>query len=208
VLLQFPGVSQGSAAEGNYHLRNEHLEQSLFFRINGILLPDTLGAFGQFLDTSFIGSVSLITGALPAQYGMRTVGVVDIKTATFDNSGQISFYGDSRQTQNYNIQYGGKTGSTEFFFTGRFLENILGIQNPTPLLNAVHDRTQQDRSFAYVSTIIDPTTRLSFIGGTSTNRFQIPNIPGQMLSFAAFGLSIIPRSSDATTSSAPRLWSI
>jgi hypothetical protein len=72
----------------------------------------------------------------------------------------------------------------------------------------VHDRTQQDRSFAYVSTIIDPTTRLSFIGGTSTNRFQIPNIPGQMLSFAAFGLSIIPRSSDATTSSAPRLWSI
>src|ERR1700730_13509322 len=178
VLLQFPGVSQDSAAEGNIHLRNEHLESSLAFRVNGILLPDTLGAFGQFLDPSFIGSLSLITGALPAQYGMRTVGVVDIKTAAFDNSGQISFYGGSRQTQNYNVQYGGKTGSTEFFFTGRFLENILGIQNPTPLLNAVHDRTQQDRSFAYVSTIIDPTTRLSFIGGTSTNRFQIPNIPG------------------------------
>jgi outer membrane receptor protein involved in Fe transport len=178
--------------EGNYHLRNEHLEQSLSFRINGILLPDTIGAFGQFLDTSFIGSVSLITGALPAQYGMRTVGVVDIKTAAFDNSGQISFYGGSRQTQNYNVQYGGKTGSTEFFFTGRFLENILGIQNPTPLLNAVHDRTQQDRSFAYVSTIIDPTTRLSFIGGTSTNRFQIPNIPGQMPSFTAFGINYFP----------------
>jgi opacity protein-like surface antigen/outer membrane receptor protein involved in Fe transport len=192
VLLQFPGVSQDSAAEGNFHLRNEHLESSLAFRVNGILLPDTLGAFGQFLDPSFIGSLSLITGALPAQYGMRTVGVVDIKTAAFDNSGQISFYGGSRQTQNYNVQYGGKTGSTEFFFTGRFLENILGIQNPTPLLNAVHDRTQQDRSFAYVSTIIDPTTRLSFIGGTSTSRFQIPNIPGQMPSFTAFGLSYFP----------------
>jgi hypothetical protein len=70
-ILQFPGVSQDSSIEGNFHVRNEHLESSLAFRINGILLPDSLGAFGQFLDTSFVGSLSLITGALPAQYGGR-----------------------------------------------------------------------------------------------------------------------------------------
>src|SRR5271166_1020969 len=191
-ILQFPGVSQDSSNEGNFHVRNEHLESSLAFRINGILLPDSLGAFGQFLDPSFVGSLSLITGALPAQYGFRTVGVVDIKTATFDNSGQIGVYGGSRETGNYSIQYGGKTGSTEYFFAGRFLQDILGISNPTPLLNAVHDRTSQDRGFAYVSTIIDPTTRLSFIGGTSTNRFQIPNVPGQSPSFTAFGITYFP----------------
>jgi hypothetical protein len=139
----------------------EHLESSLSYRINGILLPDTIGDFGQFLDSSFVGSLSLITGALPAQYGLRTAAIIDIKTATFDNSGQIGVYGGSRQTQNYSAQYGGQTGSTEYFFAGRFLENILGISNPTPLLNAVHDRTSQERNFAYVSTIIDPTTRLS-----------------------------------------------
>ena len=192
MLLQFPGVSQDAASEGNFHIRNEHLESALAFRINGILLPDQIGAFGQFLDPSFVGSLSLITGALPAQYGMRTLGVIDIKTAAFDNSGQVGFYGGSRQTQNYSIQYGGKTGSTEYFFAGRFLENILGIQNPTPLLNAIHDRTRQDRSFAYVSTIIDPTTRLSFIGGTATNRFQIPNAPGLPPNFTAFGLTYFP----------------
>ena len=191
-LLQFPGVSQDSSNEGNFHVRNEHLESSLAFRVNGILLPESLGAFGQFLDPSFVGSLSLITGALPAQYGMRTVGVVDIKTASFDNSGEIGFYGGSRQTSNYGIQYGGKTGSTEYFFAGRFLENILGISNPTPLLNAVHDRTSQDRSFAYISTLIDPTTRLSFIGGTATNKFQIPNVPGQFPSFTAFGITYFP----------------
>jgi hypothetical protein len=186
-LLQFPGISQDSANEGNFHVRNEHLESSLSFRINGIQLPDTLGAFGQFLDPSFVGSLSLITGALPAQYGFRTVGVVDIKTGTFDNSGQIGVYGGSRETQNYSIQYGGKTGSTEYFFAGRFLQNILGINNPTPDLNAIHDFTQQGRGFAYVSTIIDPSTRLSFIGGTSTAKFQIPNTPGMVPTFAAFG---------------------
>ena len=52
VLLQFPGGSQDSSIEGNFHVRNEHLESSLAYRINGILLPDSLGAFGQFLDTS------------------------------------------------------------------------------------------------------------------------------------------------------------
>jgi opacity protein-like surface antigen len=187
VLLQFPGVSQDSSNEGNFHVRNEHLESSLAYRINGILLPDSLGAFGQFLDPSFVGSLSLITGALPAQYGFRTVGVVDIKTGTFDNSGQIGFYGGSRQTGNYSIQYGGKTESTEYFVAGRFLQNILGISNPTADLNAIHDFTQQGRGFAYVSTIIDPTTRLSFIGGTSVAKFQIPNLPGMSPTFAAFG---------------------
>jgi opacity protein-like surface antigen len=191
-VLQFPGVSQDSSIEGNFHVRNEHLESSLSYRINGILLPDTIGAFGQFLDTSFVGSLSLITGALPAQYGLRTAAIIDIKTATFDNSGQIGVYGGSRQTQNYSVQYGGKSGSTEYFFAGRFLENILGISNPTPLLNAVHDRTRQDRDFAYVSTIIDPTTRLSFIGGTATSSFQIPNVPGQLPSFTAFGIPYFP----------------
>ena len=91
------------------------------YRINGIMLPDGVGAFGQFLDTSFVGSLTLITGALPAQYGLRTAGVVDIKTAAFNNSGEIGVYGGSRQTINTNIQYGGKTGSTEYFFAGRLL---------------------------------------------------------------------------------------
>jgi hypothetical protein len=189
VLLQLPGVSQDSAGGGSLHVRNEHA--NVAYRINGILLPDTLGGFGQFIDTSFIGSLTLITGALPAQYGLRTAGIVDIQTASgaFNNAGQVGVYGGSRQTLNTNIQYGGRTGSTEYFFTGRWLQNTLGIENTTPALNAIHDRTTQDRSFAYVSTIVDPTTRVSFIGGTATNRFQIPNRPGVPPSFTAFGMT-------------------
>src|SRR5262249_18422637 len=173
VLMQLPGVSQDSAQSGNLHVRNEHANVS--YRINGILLPDGLGAFGQYLDSSWIGSLSLITGALPAQYGLRTSGIVDITTAKFDNVGQIGTYMGSRHTSNSNIQYGGTSGSTEYFFSGRYLQNILGINNTSPALNALHDHTTQDRSFAYISTVIDPTTRLSFIGGTAVNQFQIPD---------------------------------
>ena len=66
----------------------------------------------------------------------------------------------------------------QYYFTGRYLQNTVGIENPTPAYNAIHDFTQQERGFAYMSAFVDPTTRVSLIAGTSNNNFQIPNIPG------------------------------
>ena len=71
VLLQAPGVTQDSAASGEIHVRNEH--GNLQYRINGITLPDGISGFGHVLDSKFIGNLALITGALPAQFGLRTV---------------------------------------------------------------------------------------------------------------------------------------
>ena len=98
VLLQFPGVTQDSAASGELHVRNEHA--NIQYRINGIMLPDGVGAFGQILDTGIVGSLALLTGALPAQYGLRTAGVLDIQTKAdaFNNSGSVSVYGGSHGT--------------------------------------------------------------------------------------------------------------
>ena len=189
VLLQIPGVSQDSAASGDLHVRNEH--GNVQYRINGIQLPDGVGAFGQILDTGFIGSLSLITGALPAQYGLRTSGIVDIQTKNdaFNNSGSVSLYGGSHQTISPYFEYGGTAGQTQYYLTGRYLQNNLGIENPTPASNAIHDHTTQERGFAYVSTVIDPTSRLTYIGGTYNAAFQIPNNPGQPANFTAFGLN-------------------
>ena len=204
VLLQAPGVSQDSAASGSLHIRNEH--GNLQYRINGVLLPDGVTGFGSIFDTSFIGSMSLVTGALPAEYGLRTSGLVDITTRTdlFNNSGSVGFYGGSHGTITPSIEYGGTFGSTcptstttgalaykapiaaadcfagvQYYFTGRYTQNTVGIENPTPGNNAIHDFTQQDRSFAYMSAVVDPTTRVSLIAGTAINNFQIPNNPGQ-----------------------------
>ncbi len=70
VLLQAPGVTQDSAAAGQVHVRNEHA--NLQYRINGIVLPDGVSGFVDVLETGFIGCLSLVTGALPAEYGLRT----------------------------------------------------------------------------------------------------------------------------------------
>ena len=189
VLLQAPGVMQDSAASGLLHVRNEHA--NLQYRINGIILPDGVSGFGQILETQFVGSVSLVTGALPAEFGYRTSGLVDIQTksGSQDPGGSIGVYGGSQQTLTPSIEYGGTTGQTEYFFTGRYFTSDEGIENPTSSFIPIHDDTQQGRAFGYVSTLLSPTTRLSFITGSSVQTFQIPNSPGQLPMFPAFGIT-------------------
>jgi outer membrane receptor protein involved in Fe transport len=189
VLLQAPGVTQDSAASGDFHVRNEH--GNLQYRINGIALPDGVGGFGQIIDTALIGNMSLLTGALPAQYGLRTAGVIDIQTRNdaFNNSGTVSVYGGSRGTITPSVEYGGTAGQTQYFVSGRYFGSDLGLENPTPNRSAIHDHTDQEKGFLYLSTVLDPTSRLTFMSGVSNGSYQIPNNPGQTPAFTAYGVS-------------------
>jgi outer membrane receptor protein involved in Fe transport len=188
-LLQVPGVSQDSASSGELHVRNEHA--NLQYRINGIMLPDGVGAFGQIIDTGIVGSLALITGALPAQYGLRTAGVLDIQTKAdaFNNSGSVSVYGGSHGNITTSAEYGGTIGQTQYYVSGRYFGSSVGIENPTPAYNAIHDNTSQEKGFLYLSTVIDPTSRLTLMSGISNGAYQIPNNPGQPPQFAPFGIT-------------------
>src|SRR6516165_1364930 len=75
-ILRFPGVAQDSFSQ--LHVRGEHA--NLQYRIDDVLLPESIPGFGQELQTRFADSISLVTGSLPAQFGFRTTGVIDIHT--------------------------------------------------------------------------------------------------------------------------------
>ena len=155
-------------------------------------MPDGISGFGHVLDSKFIGNLALITGALPAQYGLRTAGIVDIQTKSgnaLEQGGHVGVYGGSFQTVSPSFDYGDSFGATEYFVTGRGFTSNLGIENPTNSYNAIHDRTYQGNLFSYTSTILDAQTRIATIFGNTTNHFQIPNNPGQMPAFTAFGVS-------------------
>jgi outer membrane receptor protein involved in Fe transport len=180
VILQAPGVSYDSAVSNpDFHVRNEYA--NVQYRINGIVLPEGVSGLGPVIDTNFASSVSLLTGTLPAQYGLRTAGVLDITSRTFAApEGTISLYGGSHGTFTPSMSYGGSTGDTQYFFTARGNWNSLGIENPTPAYNAIHDNTEQGKFFGYLSTLLDNSTRFSIISGASYSAFQIPNNPNQM----------------------------
>lgn len=187
LLLQAPGVAQDSY--GQVHVRNEHA--NVQYRINGVIVPESITGFGQTIDVRLAESISLLTGTLPAQYGYRTSGVINIATQTgaFADVGDVGFYGGSHGTIEPSASIKGSSGGFNYFASGSYLRNDLGIENPTPSKNAIHDRTDQFRGFAYVSQILSETSRISAFGGAATGRFQIPNNPGQMPNYTVNGVS-------------------
>jgi hypothetical protein len=185
VLLQAPGVAQDSF--GQLHVRGDHAD--LQYRINGIILPEGVSGFGQTLDTHFADKIDFMTGALPAQYGYRTAGVVNIttKNGAIENGGDSSIMAGGNQTFEGNQEFYGSQGRLNYYFTGDYDQNDRGIEPPTAAARAIHDYTQQDKQFGYMSYILNPNNRLSLIFGNATNRFQIPDNPGQPQQFNLAG---------------------
>ena len=175
VILQAPGVAQDSF--GQLHVRGEH--NGLQFRLNGVILPEGLSVFGQALSPRLAGKVALITGALPAQYGLRTAGIVDISTKSkFDNAGAISLYGGSHGEVSPSLEYGGGDGVTNGFVSASWRTSDLGVESPDGRSTPLHDHTDQVQGFGYLERAIDDQSRVSMILGSSVERFQIPNRPG------------------------------
>src|ERR1700761_811434 len=118
VVLQAPGVAQDSF--GQLHVRGEH--NGLQYRLNGIIIPEGISVFGQTFDPRFIGSLKLITGALPAEYGMRTAGIIDIQTKTglFQDGGDLSVYGGSHNEIAPSVDYGGSSGNVNYYVSGDY----------------------------------------------------------------------------------------
>jgi outer membrane receptor protein involved in Fe transport len=182
VLLQAPGVVQDSY--GGLHVRGDHA--NLQYRINGVIIPESISGFGQTLDARTLQSVKLLDGALPAQYGLRTAAVVDITTKSgsdLGNGGSVGVTTGSFGTFNPNVSLWGNSGPWSAFFTANYTQGNVGIENPTASRTPVHDHTNQTKAFGDVSYLIDNDTRLSLLFGVANNRFQIPNNPGQAPQF-------------------------
>ena len=182
VLLQAPGVVQDSY--GGLHVRGDHA--NLQYRIDGVIIPESISGFGQSLDARTIQSVSLLDGALPAQYGLRTAAVVDITTksgSALGNGGSVGMTTGSFGTFNPNVSLWGSSGPWSAFFTANYTEDNVGIENPTASRTPIHDHTNQVKAFGDLSYLIDSDTRLSFLFGVANNHFQIPNNPDQTPQF-------------------------
>ena len=184
-ILRFPGVAQDSF--GQLHLRGEHA--NLQYRINDVLLPEGITGFGQELSTRFADNVSLITGALPAQFGFRTTGVIDVHTKTGAEfaGGEASVQVGSFDTIMPSFEYGGVGGRLTYYMTGSYLHNGIGIENPTRSSDPIHDDTDQFKTFDYLSYIIDDSSRFVLMLSGNYSNFQIPNNPGQPTAFVVNG---------------------
>src|SRR5438067_440923 len=184
-ILRFPGVAQDSF--GQLHLRGEHA--NVQYRLDDVLLPEGITGFGQELETRFADNISLITGALPAQFGFRTTGVIDIhsKSGAVFTGGEASVHVGSFDTVMPSLEYGGVSGKLTYYGIGSYLHSGIGIENPTRSSDPIHDDTDQFKGFGYFSYIIDDTSRFTLLLSGNDSNFEIPNNPGQIPMFVVNG---------------------
>src|ERR1035438_3404049 len=131
------------------------------------LSAEGISGFGQEIGTRFMDNARLITGSLPAQYGFRTAGIVDIhtKSGAFDPGGEASMYGGSYDTIMPSLELGGAKGNLNYYVDGSYNHNDIGIENPTSSKTPIHDVTDQFKAFTYLSYIMDDTSRISGMAG-------------------------------------------
>ena len=191
VLLRAPGVVQDSF--GQLHVRGDHA--NLQYRINDVVIPESIALFGQSLSPRFASDINLLTGALPAQYGYRTAGVVDIHTkgSNYPDGGEIGIHAGSHGYLEADGELSGHAGDWSYYVTLGHLANNLGIENPTAANTALHDHTEQWNGFANAARVLADGARLSFIAGVSNDDFEIPDNPGRVAAYAPPGANV-PRS--------------
>lgn len=179
VLLQMPGVALDQNQE--IHIRGEHM--GIQYQMNGILLPldmNTDPTFTQLLNSYFVQRVSLIDGVLPARYGYRTSGVIDIHTKAGCESGQhndLTVMGGQRDTAQASFQVGGCGSKFTYYLTGMFLQSNLGFSSAVSAPDPIHDAVTQGQGFAYLTYALGPTTKISLISGMTLAFNQFPNQP-------------------------------
>ena len=176
ILLQVPGVR----ADGQGRLVVRGAPGGVQYRLNNVILPDGVADFGENLSARLADRTELITGALPAQYGLAAGGVINVTTKNGlyqDGGGQAELYGGSHGTIEPAFEFATARGGTSLFASGSGRRSNIGLLGPDPSSDPLHDSSQELEGFAFLDHVIDDRSRVSLILGTSNERLQVPGLP-------------------------------
>jgi outer membrane cobalamin receptor len=176
VLLQAPGVAQ--VGKGQISLRGA--QGGVQYRINNVILPEGIADLGEQLSPRLAEKIELMTGALPAQYGLQVGGVVNIttKNGLYGEGSQFELYGGGHGQIEPALEFAGASGNTSYFATGSYLHDAVGLASPDGSAQPKHDSTDQFEGLAFIDHVIDAASRISLVAGVSDERFEIPEEPG------------------------------
>lgn len=175
ILVQVPGVRR----DGGRGLVVRGAPGGVQYRLNNIILPQGSGDFGETLSARLADRTQLITGALPAQYGLVSGGVINVTTKSglsSGNGGQAELYGGSHRTIQPAFEWGGARGGTSLFASGSFRRSDIGIASLDGSADPLHDRSREVEGFLFGDHVINEESRVSLILGSSNERNQIPGL--------------------------------
>jgi TonB-dependent Receptor Plug Domain len=163
--------------EGNAVLHPRGSEYQTQFVVDGIPLTDNRSpSFGPEIEADDVQSMSIYTGGIPAEYGRKMGGVVEINTI---EDSQQGFHGEA-------VLSGGSFDTAGAFVQGQYVwgQNTLGVSasgdmtshylNPVVVQNYTNRGTVGDFSVHYQRDLT-PKDRLSLIVRHELSRYELPN---------------------------------
>lgn len=176
VLAQTPGVFRD--ARGALIVRGA--SGGLEYRLNNVILPAGAGEFGEALSARLADRIELVTGALPAQYGLAPAGVVNITTKNghyFADGGQAELYGGAHRTIEPAFELSQASGRTSLFLSGSVQRSAIGLPAPDRRTRPLHDKRRELEGFGFLDRLVGDDGRVSLIAGSVNERRQIPGLP-------------------------------
>ena len=178
ILALQPGFVMDSL--GQLYVRGNH--GNLQYQLDGVPLPESVsGLFGQFLSPRLVENIEVITGGLPAEYGQRLSGLVNLNSRRppTEGEGQAELLYGSYGTVTPSGFWGQKVGSVSVMTGGSFTWTDRGIDPPNPT-SSVWNSSQQGRVFGKVDVDFNDRDHLTTLIAYSHNQFQIPVDPTQI----------------------------
>jgi hypothetical protein len=143
VLQTIPSAAYGSLKQ--LHIRQDHA--NLQFRIDGVPIPDTVSStFSDVITPRAWERADIILGGMEAQYGNKTVAVIDItsKSGTKPGFGSIQMFGGQNETVNPSFEYGGTVGEKfRYYVLNSHIATNRGIEPPTLGKTSLHNQSDK-----------------------------------------------------------------
>jgi outer membrane receptor protein involved in Fe transport len=192
-ILRFPSADQSRSVEeviatapgwtldagGRLHARG--LEYQVQYSIDGIPVTDTIAhAFGASPDPRSFRSVEVSTASIPAEYGNKLGGLIEVTTRSgreLANQGSATLSGGSFSTVESAFDYGGHTQKFGYFVsaagmvTDRFLD--------PPALENFHNQGHGVKSFFKFDYAPNQKDLFRLNLFANAHRFDVPNLPDQ-----------------------------
>jgi len=163
--------------EGNAVLHPRGSEYQTQFVVDGIPLTDNRSpSFGTAIDADDVDSLSIYTAAIPAEYGRKMGGVVEVNTLQNPQPGlhgQLVLSGGSFDTASAAGQ-GQYTWGANTFGASASVARTDHYLNPVVPENYTNTATLGDFSVNYERDLT-PKDRLRFIVRHELSRYEIPN---------------------------------
>ena len=163
--------------EGNAVLHPRGSEYQTQFVVDGIPLTDNRSpGFGPSLEADDVDSLKIYTAGIPAEYGRKLGGVVEVNTLKSQDpglGGQLTLFGGSYATAGIDTQdqYTWKGSALGVSASGNMTDHYL---NPVVPENYTNNGTTADFSMNYERDLT-PKDRLTLIVRHELARYAIPN---------------------------------